>query len=404
MALTRLLYLSTSIALLAVTRADAYEVVPHAAAQGLGFEPVHEAMTLASLACANQALAGAFTTGRSTLDCSGFSKNLGELGNAYLAYRGKKTRDLRSPSGSSYDLDEVREIIDGVLWPDDPTRLHSSPTREGRALVNHFHVCTKLQNEYLSCANRYCMSHFGNLQFLHAMIPAAPWCEKDKGRSDSPTCELAQKPVKEGMEQWVKWLVPLAKGETHATDPLFPGEDGFTQRVFDQRYCNRESGFWLWKTLPMYPNSMKIEELLYTSCDEVGAGKCRVVLPVADKERRTQRLAMGALLHLIQDSYAQGHTRRRPIDKRLAGSAFVACSPVEDFHDYRVQVQDKKALDAHKSADKYPAWDSSCSAADRQVDDPVTAGANLIVMLRNPNQTGQHVWDYLRLRVLGPKE
>lgn len=396
---TQLLCLSMSVVLLMVTGAGAYEMAPHAAAQKLGFEPVHEAMTLASLACANGTPTAASATERPTLNCMHITEHLKDLGDAYLRYRSNKTRDLRSSNGGVYDLDEAREIIDGVLWPDDPTRMHRNPTREVRAAVNHFHVCTKLQDQYLSCANRYCMSHFGNLQFFHSMVPAAPWCEE--ARPGSPTCELAGKPIEEGLEQWVKWLVRLAKGETQATDHLFTVEKGFPQQVFDQQYCNREGGILWWKTLPMYPNSMRIEELLYTNCDAVGAGKCLVVPPTDHKARKTQRLAVGALLHMIQDSYAQGHTQRRPADVRHAGSAFVACSPVERFHDYRAQVKDKIASEAHKSADKYPAWDASCMAVDRLIDDPVTAGANLIVMLREPKTQDQQIWDYLRLRVFG---
>jgi hypothetical protein len=85
--------------------------------------------------------------------------------------------------------------------------------------------------------------------------------------------------------------------------------------------------------------------------------------------------ALGALLHLVQDSYAEGHTARgncaESQNARLRISQ-VACNPIREFHSYGLQDSDKHGL-----ADAAPVWGATC-ATTTQVEDPVLASAKVL--------------------------
>ena len=107
---------------------------------------------------------------------------------------------------------------------------------------------------------------------------------------------------------------------------------------------------------------------------------------------------MGALLHMVQDSFSQSHVARGPEGSR-GYEARIRCLPAERF--YNFNGEDGRGQDGHSAADQLPDYDTeSCNAAIRTVDDPITASARLLWMLDQGHSSEQAV-AYVRAHVLG---
>lgn len=118
--------------------------------------------------------------------------------------------------------------------------------------------------------------------------------------------------------------------------------------------------------------------------------------------------AIGALLHLVQDSYSQSHVARVPEGESMppANGPFrprVVCRAPSAYYDYQEQnlplrnAEGRTGSDAHKAADFRPALDPSCRMADRKVDDIITASAAVLYYVRRGDAAGFR--RYLETRV-----
>jgi hypothetical protein len=87
-----------------------------------------------------------------------------------------------------------------------------------------------------------------------------------------------------------------------------------------------------------------------------------------------QSFALGAVLHIIQDSFARAHAFRPDTDTK---GAVISCAPIFAFFSYPTQNADK-----HGAADRFPTFDANCLDEKRTVDDPISAGAQVIKRLR----------------------
>lgn len=272
----------------------------------------------------------------------------------------------------------AKELAEAVRWPDDPTK------EVGVWTIFKFGV--KLLGQ---CEDRYsgglqhgllCSSHHGPLQFWHGMASSGT----------EPTAETQRK-----MLEWAGFLYEVAAGELDLKRDycgywreqrekgrgelaaiLAPKEDEFP--------CDKRDKPWT------------ISTLFSMTCESpFSSRKCTEWLA----PRVAKVNALGALLHMVQDSYAQGHASRGsaelvPGTKRVA--AKFECLPISQFYSYGDQDTKK-----HRQADAPPRPGRSCAGASTGIDDPILASATVLwfVRQRKGGEGGAELTAYLRDRV-----
>lgn len=267
----------------------------------------------------------------------------------------------------------AKQLMEAVKWPDDPTK------EVGAWTIFKFGI--KLLGQ---CEERYldgledgllCSSHYGPLQFWHSMASS----------DDEPTVETQRK-----MRDWAEFLYKVAAGQVN------PGEDycgywreqenlgkGELANILapkDKFPCTKSGPRWT------------IGTLFSMSCTRMfSSTKCTEWL-----DPRVARVnALGALLHMVQDSYAQGHAGRGdaeliPGTKRV--KAKFECLPITQFYTYGKQDTKK-----HRQADAHPETGRSCANAPT-IDDPILASATVLWFVQKGGD-GAELSEYLRNRV-----
>lgn len=267
-------------------------------------EPVHEEITHLARACAANAVPGA----AGPLSCEG-------------------TAVPAPATGHKYD-----SLIRGVWWNDDPNQLLFAGTHAHWLawLKDADHIAKKQRNlkgrEAKITPGYYLhyRSHYGDLQFLHAMA-AAP--------KDDPAMTRGH------LIDWARFAYGVATGEI---DPELTMERLDTPIA--RSHFKQQPG---WTVNYLFAHRYRLTQPNYA-----------------------RDMALGSLLHLVQDSYSEAHTRRsfEPSDRCPAGR-------VLEFHSYTPQNPDK-----HGGADSRAAWSARPFTA---AQNPVNASATLIHFARS---------------------
>lgn len=354
-------------ALFSIHAAHAYEIRPKPKMEHIGQDPIHEAMTAASLSCA---LDTPNTVDDDDVVCNSHYRNLRALWQRYEV-------------GTLFRAEEAHfanNVVAGSRWPDDPQRALTNAL----TIPKWAEVAATCRNRTFpwagSCANPLCQSHYGNLQIWHAMKPARPWCDN----SSSFGCDQQgdDATVLADIRAWANFLTGVATGKISLDDPLLSHGDSW----FDGT-CSK-----------VYPPERTVRDYFRVSC----TGSSNVVqatlcdsLPLADNEVRA--VALGALLHLVQDSYSRSHVYREGSEGSCP-TATISCGRPLGFYDYSVQ-----SGKAHKTSDQWPTWSSNCdivrdTTSVGGVTDPITAGAALIRLAQVKNREEMNA--YLNRRIL----
>lgn len=172
------------------------------------------------------------------------------------------------------------QFIRGVVWADDPEGLLFDNARDTRNYSSgamwYSHFSAGEGGDFSTLTAR---SHFGDLQFFHGMASAD---------------DEAPGTTKQSMLEWARFLVDVASGATPASTMI--------------------------KDIPsirlLFPNhqASTVKQLF-------GWAKASDV--------QTRQRAVGALFHMIQDSYAHGHVERD------------ASEEIVEFHAYGAQDEHK---------------------------------------------------------------
>lgn len=209
------------------------------------------------------------------------------------------------------------EYIRGAVWNDDPEcLLYSNRADNNHDLTTVGSVLWAKQylkgeadwktGDGLRFRNPTGRSHYGDLQFLHCMA-----------------CETGEKP-EESKRKVMLWLEVMYK--------LAAGEDGITSDLTIRKTRLTE----LWPAGSLPPATETLRYML--------SGK-ESKFQGMDPRRR----AIGSIFHIIQDSYAIGHTRRVPLNQQdmlsehpLKYKPGIAdrWGPIENFHCYGGQNTD----------------------------------------------------------------
>lgn len=327
-----------AIAALALTgRAVAYDIRPVAG--------VHEAFTLLAERCRTEAAAA------QPRDC--------------LRYADQVSQWTGRRSDSTYD-----PLQRAVRWPDDPLRQLGSATgflRYGRSMSSS---CPRSVTETnaIDRMSLTCASHFGPLQFFHAMASAnRESAEQTRARildwADlTYRIAIGQVPLSANICNWFRDNPSDISPSFTFDDPEIcaPGDQGeWTFAVFFGQQCDSATNT--------------------ANCDRLG-------------DERAMEAVRGALIHVIQDSYSQSHAARgRPV----AGGGYrprVVCRLPSSFYNYLGQA-------GHGDADSQPEFDQTCGEG-AEADDVITASAMALYFLDRRADPGEFNC-YLQARVFG---
>lgn len=281
-------------------------------------EPVHEELTQLARAC-QQSRPGALVL---PLVC------------------GDRSNLSRDPRGNKYDA-----LVRGVWWNDDPNQMlfalrqakwllwlddaHGIATRG----VNWRGRPARIGPDY----NMTYRSHYGDMQFLHAMASAD---------------EEAASETREHVLLWAEFAYHVAVGRLDA--------ETFMDRIEPsglRAYFPLQSG---WTVNYLFAPHYRLREGTYT-----------------------RRMAAGSLLHMVQDSYSAAH-----VDREFGPTARCPTGRVLEFHSYTHQDPDR-----HGAADIRSAWQAR-SFTDAQ--DPVNASATLLAYIAQGAE-----WDVVKSYLTG---
>jgi hypothetical protein len=182
----------------------------------------------------------------------------------------------------------LQQFIRGVVWPDDPRGLlfdePAGTTDYSTGIAWYREFTPKKVTDSKALTAR---SHFGDLQFLHGMA--------------TQDGELAYMTA-EKMRAWARFLADVSTGQIDPDDKV---------------------------------DAHQTPSLLFPAHRDITIKTLFGHETATDAE--TRQRAAGALMHLIQDSHAQGHVDRDP-----------KTGHVREFHAYGTQDHDK-----HTAADKW---------------------------------------------------
>lgn len=160
-------------------------------------------------------------------------------------------------------------LIGGVEWNDDPEILLRTMWRNFGFIKAVWLFPQRFKMLFIAKDKNPTThrSHFGDMQFLHAM-------KSNKNLSDQD--------VKQQIYDWIKNAYAIRKGDIKYDQDI--------QGTYFEKYFTKELGF------------QKISDIF----DPKRAFKDKGIL-----EQRVKFFASGSILHLIQDSYSQSHTKRK---------------------------------------------------------------------------------------------
>jgi len=291
--------------------------------------------------------------------------------------------------------DKTSPVEDASRWSDDPTRqLDRTPSSAhwGAAMLDR---CRRIMTEdnFIDNVGLACSSHFGRLQIWHAMA-------SEPGQSLDET--------RRQILAWAKFAY-LAATDTQfrqsdycETVAALGSENAVREALtFSNKYlCKERPGGAFKRRQPAW----RVATLFGMSCRNPLSTRLGCIDLSVEDDERARIAAVGALLHMVQDSYSQAHVGRRNPDEPLLSNDGpfwnrIVCRPAERFYDYA--AQNRAGPDVHSQADQPPVIDRSCLSSNRQVDDVITASAHVLWFTDKQDQerTPEKFVEYLERRV-----
>ncbi|CAG8866459.1 hypothetical protein [Pseudomonas fluorescens] len=226
-----------------------------------------------------------------------------------------------TPRGNKYD-----SLIRGVWWNDDPNQLLFTQPVTWTVWMKDANRIAKqgknLRGQKQTISQRYYMqyrSHYGDLQFLHSMASA-----------DGDAAEV----TRQNILDWAEFSYSVATRQIETQTLL-----NLVETSHFQNHFKNQSG---WTVSYLFGPKYRLRD-----------------------DNHFQEMALGSLLHLVQDSYSDAHTQRS-----LEASAKCPAGRVVQFHAYGHQISSQ-----HSTADTRSAWKGRTFSKEQ---DPVNVSATLI--------------------------
>lgn len=313
-------------------------------------------------------------------------------------------------------ISDYLPLIKGVRWPDDPTRqIHESSSTAAKFAVTVKAVCKdRTEKErpegegiILAADGILCASHYGSLQFLHAMAPFD---------------QIDYKETRAQIIDWAKFAFDFSKNNINQSEKYcdfwrsdiastsYPSiiEAMQVNSLENRGWCEDRDVKWLYKlwhvrTWPIWGymgswlsdwaspvdrwDAWKVSTLFSFHCDgKVYSSICDII----NDKTEINNAALGSIIHMIQDSYSSSHTNRGV----NVAKAHIICDSVEGFYSYTNQDSEN-----HNKSDKWPEY--SCSNESETLD-PITAVAQLLWLHQNNGKADDVAM--LMERVLGDSD
>jgi len=283
-------------------------------------------------------------------------------------------------------------IESAVRWGDDPGHATAEfGARDTAGYLLQFRACDgqirddgKLNTIYR--AGVMCSGHYGLLGFFHAMMSVDDAAAIAAAPGDAAVYARAQAATRDKILAWASFTYRVARGEI-SPDARFCStvskEPALAGPFSDGAGCAEADAKWT------------VRRFFTFACANPKLDKSCGTMP--DTGDAAVRLAaLGALLHTIQDSYAQGHVRRLAEPERNVLNnklmAVIVCDTPKQFYFY-----DKTNRElGHSDGDAEPTVRLCGPTA--AIDDPASAGATAIWMARGNRPTSLFM-AYLSRRV-----
>ena len=222
----------------------------------------------------------------------------------------------------------VKKIIRGVRWNDDP--LNFLPHNSQQWLSN-FEYASKISDRINGNYDLFYRSHHADLQFLHAMA--------------SSEGEPAQSTLNAIMS-WIEFTYKVASGYIPIHTPFKRLKSFLTPEaslVFKKHFTHNNRRL-NWTPAYLFSLECTREVALPSSIGKLDCSKTTWLPTKLD----VQNIALGSLLHVIQDSFSDSHTSRNP-DYDGKYSLIHGRTGVKAFNTYK-----KQSIRLHRGADSYP--------------------------------------------------
>lgn len=267
-----------------------------------------------------------------------------------------------------------KELEKAVKWPDDPT-IELAGLTIIRFGLTMYREC-RTRNGQLK-ESLLCRSHYGDLQFLHAMASSP----------EEPTTETQRK-----MLAWAEFLYDVAVGEDLQQNfcQYWDSQRALEGKAEIAQVLAPTAGFPCTKSGPPWT----VATLFSLRCKNPILD--RVTCTESFNLRRARLNALGALLHMVQDSFAQGHASRGSCainEETKQVTSKIECLPINQFYSYSAQDAKK-----HAAADEPPQVGRSCTTISTAIDEPILASANVLWLIQQ-KKGKQALTDYLKQRV-----
>lgn len=253
------------------------------------------------------------------------------------------SKDLNSPQHLTSAL------IFGTWWNDDPLMYTWGQGADFINGLKHLHRALEKNRDVYEGGRTGCSvpakfhltrwSHFGEMQHLHFMTNL-------ESKSSTPEQRLADTVKK--AKKWIFFSYQVATQEIKADAPLtVQMEKEIGLPPISENHCISK------------PSNVKVRTLF-----------ARLGLNNPYRIKITPDVALGSILHIVQDSFSPAHTCRVEIS---TGAGVLA--GLQDVSNYQEQIAEE-----HAALDKYPEW-LAAYAKNRKhsyVNDPIAVGAWLI--------------------------
>lgn len=272
----------------------------------------------------------------------------------------KAINTAQIPDSLKKDTVFLSEVVKGVRWNDDP--LDMAKKRPHEAFVYLKDSCRKSRNIDQSY-DMYYRTHCGDMQFLHAMA-------SKKNENAGATSEL--------MKMWAEFSYRVAVGDIDK-DLRFKsiGKELETRsaELFNNKMIYNGSRMeWQpeWLFAADCNRSIKLGISLTTlNCKDVNNKY---------SEQTIQNIALGSLLHMLQDSFSASHTLRE--NSILNTSQISGAGKIKRFGVYNAQKGGTHSIADLNIEDKYEHKDLSLN----------DLSARLIELVVDQRISGQDNW------------
>lgn len=237
-------------------------------------------------------------------------------------------KNKKMPGYRSINDQLIEKVIRGVRWNDDP--LHLLPDYPYEWFQNFKHA-SNIADRINSNYDLFYRSHHHDLQFLHAMAS-----------SDIETAATTQNAIMMWMEFTYKvstGFLPIHTRFSQLGQFLTPKAAQSFKKYFNQNGLRKN-----WTPAYLFSLQCNREVILPDWFMPLDCSKT----PWLPRKEDVQNIALGSLLHVIQDSFSDSHVSRDP-EYEGQYSFIHGRSFINTFNAYT-----KQSFHLHRGADSYP--------------------------------------------------